>query len=112
DRPFDHRKLLRAIRLGGDDRLHRSWNGFGHCAALIDTTAASVNVSPMDLEELFPSKPGDPLVELAKQDLDPISIAELDARIASLKVEIARVEAHMKRAQAHRSAAEELFKKP
>ena len=66
----------------------------------------------MDLDELFPSKPGDPLVELAKQDLDPMSVAELDARIASLKVEIARVEAHMKRAQAHRSAAEELFKKP
>jgi len=66
----------------------------------------------MDLEELFPSKPGDPLVELGKQDLDPMSIEELHSRIESLKVEIARVEAHMQRAQTHRSAAEELFKKP
>ena len=65
----------------------------------------------MDLEDLFPSKPGDPLMELAKQDLDPISIEELHARIEALKAEIARVEAHMNQAQAHRSAAEELFKK-
>jgi uncharacterized small protein (DUF1192 family) len=65
----------------------------------------------MDLEDLFPSKPGDPLVELAKQDLDPISIEELHARILALKAEIARVEAHIDRAQAHRSAAEDIFKK-
>lgn len=66
----------------------------------------------MDLEDLFPSKPGDPLVELAKQDLDPMSVDELQERIAALKAEIQRVEAHMQRAQSHRSAAEELFKKP
>ena len=65
----------------------------------------------MDLDELFPSKPGDPMVELAKQDLDPMSIEELNERIEALKAEIARVEAHMQRAQTHRSAAEELFKK-
>jgi len=65
----------------------------------------------MDLEDLFPSKPGDPLVELGKQDLDPLSVDELQERIAALKAEIARVEAHMQRAETHRSAAEELFKK-
>ena len=65
----------------------------------------------MDLEELFPSKPEDPLIALARQDLDPMSIDELQARIESLKAEIARVEAHMQKAQTHRSAAEELFKK-
>jgi uncharacterized small protein (DUF1192 family) len=65
----------------------------------------------VDLEDLFPSKPGDPLVELARQDLDPMSIEELDERIEALKAEIARVEAHMHKAQTHRSAAEELFKK-
>ncbi|MGZ2410884.1 uncharacterized small protein (DUF1192 family) [Sphingomonas sp. F9_3S_D5_B_2] len=65
----------------------------------------------VDLEDLFPSKPGDPLVELAKQDLDPMSVDELQARIEALKAEIARVEAHMRRAQDHRSVAEELFKK-
>jgi len=65
----------------------------------------------MDLDDLFPSKPGDPLTELGKQDLDPMSIEELHGRIEALKAEIARVEAHMQRVTAHRSAAEELFKK-
>jgi uncharacterized small protein (DUF1192 family) len=73
--------------------------------------ALSVNDSAVDLEDLFPSKPGDPLVELARQDLDPMSIEELEERIEALKAEIARVEAHMHKAQTHRSAAEELFKK-
>jgi uncharacterized small protein (DUF1192 family) len=66
----------------------------------------------MDLDDLFPSKPDDPLVALGRQDLDPLSIAELDERIAALRAEIARVEAHMAAATRHRSAAEELFKKP
>jgi uncharacterized small protein (DUF1192 family) len=80
---------------------------------LIDSEALWVNDLPaMDLEDLFPSKPGDPLVELGKQDLDPMSIEELEERIETLKAEIARVQAHMRRAQTHRSAAEELFKKP
>jgi uncharacterized small protein (DUF1192 family) len=66
----------------------------------------------MDFEELFPSKPDDPLVALGRQDLDPLSRDELVERIAALKAEIARVEAHMDRASRHRSAAEDLFKKP
>ncbi len=65
----------------------------------------------MDIEDLFPSKPDDPLTQLARQDLDPMSIDELHARIEALKVEIARVEAHIDRASQHRSAAEELFKR-
>jgi uncharacterized small protein (DUF1192 family) len=79
---------------------------------LIDLGRGRVNDSPaMDLEELFPSTPDDPLVALARQDLDPISIEELGERIEALKAEIARVEAHIERVLAHRSAAEELFKK-
>jgi uncharacterized small protein (DUF1192 family) len=65
----------------------------------------------MDLDELFPDKPKDPLAELKKQDLDPLSVDELRQRIEALKEEIARVEAHMSRAQTHRSKAEDLFKK-
>lgn len=71
----------------------------------------SVNEKAVDLDDLFPSTPGDPLVELGRQDLDPISIDELRERIEALKAEIARVEAHIERVSAHRSAAEELFKK-
>ena len=66
----------------------------------------------MDLDDLFPSKPEDPLTALARQDLDPLSVDELQARIEALKLEIARVESHMDRATRHRSAAEELFRKP
>jgi uncharacterized small protein (DUF1192 family) len=65
----------------------------------------------MDLDDLFPNKPDDPLVALGRQDLDPMSIDELHVRIETLKAEIARVEAHIDRASKHRSAAEELFKK-
>ena len=65
----------------------------------------------MDVDDLFPSKPDDPLVALGRQDLDPMSIDELHVRIELLKAEIARVEAHIDRASKHRSAAEELFKK-
>jgi len=79
---------------------------------LIDTALQWVNdLRAMDLEDLFPDKPGDPLTELKKQDLDPISIEELQARIAALKEEIARVEAHIDRVNRDRSAAEELFKR-
>jgi uncharacterized small protein (DUF1192 family) len=66
----------------------------------------------MDLDELFPSKPDDPLLLLGRQDLDPLSLAELDERIEALKAEITRVEAHIERVRSHRSVAEDLFKKP
>jgi uncharacterized small protein (DUF1192 family) len=65
----------------------------------------------MDLEELFPSKPGDPLVLLTKQDLDPLSVEELEERIATLEGEIARVRAKIDAAVNHRASAEALFKK-
>ena len=65
----------------------------------------------MDLDDLFPSKPGDPLTDLVKQDLGPLSQDELATRIETLQGEIARVEAHMATVDAHRSAADELFKK-
>ncbi|MFC7537765.1 DUF1192 domain-containing protein [Sphingomonas sp. GCM10030256] len=65
----------------------------------------------MDLDDLFPSKPDDPLVLLARQDLDPMSGEELEARIEALTAEIARVQAHMAQAAQHRSAADALFKR-
>ena len=66
-------------------------------------------MSVMDEEDDF--KPGQPIVELGKEDLDPLSIEELDQRVARLRAEIDRVEAHKNRASAHRSAADELFRK-
>ena len=69
-------------------------------------------IRAMDLDELFPNTPDDPLVALGRQDLDPLSLGELDERIATLNAEIARVEAHIERVRTHRSAAEEMFKNP
>ncbi len=65
----------------------------------------------MDLDELFPSKPDDPLVLLGKQDLDPLSVEELHARVAALEAEIARVRAKIDGAVSFRSSADALFKK-
>ena len=65
----------------------------------------------MDEDDFFSSRPIDPLTLVCKQDLGPLSVAELEERIALLKAEIARVEAHMTATEAHRSAADELFKK-
>ena len=81
-------------------------------AGLLTWDPDGSTIRAMDLDDLFPSKPDDPVVALGKQDLDPLSVDELEERIANLKAEIERVEAHMQRAQSHRSAAEELFKKP
>ena len=65
----------------------------------------------MDLDELFPSKPEDPLVQVTRQDLDPLSVDELHARIALLEGEIARVKAKLDAAVNFRASADALFKK-
>ena len=65
----------------------------------------------MDEDDFFSTKPADPVTLVCKQDLGPLSVAELDERVALLKGEIARIEAHMAATQAHRSAADELFKR-
>lgn len=65
----------------------------------------------MDLDELFSSKPDDPLTQLTRQDLDPLSVDELHERIAVLEAEIARVRGKIDAAVNHRASAEELFKK-
>jgi uncharacterized small protein (DUF1192 family) len=63
----------------------------------------------MDSEENLP-RPGDPIAILVKQDLDPLSLAELEARITALEGEVARVKQHIQRAVNHRASADALFK--
>jgi len=62
-------------------------------------------------DDLFPSRPDDPLALLCKQDLDPLSQSELEARIGSLEAEVARTKVHMAAANRHRVAADALFKR-
>lgn len=64
----------------------------------------------MDPDEL--PRPGDPLVALRRQDLDPLSVAELEARIAALEAELARTRAKLAGASAFRTAADALFRRP
>ena len=64
----------------------------------------------MDLDETLPNRAGDPLASLIAQDLDPLSVKELEARIVVLEGEIARSRTKMQRAVNHRATAHELFK--
>lgn len=52
----------------------------------------------MDADE--PLRRPDALVALSREDLSPLSAAELRARLEALGAEIARVETHLDRAEA------------
>lgn len=64
----------------------------------------------MDDEDL-PRRRSDELTALTKQALGPLSVDELNDRIAVLEAEIARTKAHMAAASAFKTDAEALFKK-
>ena len=63
------------------------------------------------MDDDLPRPKGDAAAALAKESLDPYSLAELDERVMLLEAEIARIRAHRDKAAAHRSAADELFGK-
>lgn len=65
----------------------------------------------MDADDLLPRRKDDPLAALAAEDLDKLSIDELDARAEALEAELARVRAKRQGAASFRSAADALFKK-
>lgn len=65
----------------------------------------------MDADDLFPSRPDDPLVLLQKEDIDRLSVDELDARVVALETEITRTKARRAYAVNHKASAEALFKK-
>ena len=65
----------------------------------------------MDPEELQPRKKDDALAQLAREDLDRLSIDELAERIEALKTEIARCEAKRDCATKFKAAADALFGK-
>jgi len=66
----------------------------------------------MDLDDLLPRrKRDDALAALAAQDLDPLSVEELEARIAALETEIGRTRTKLDGARSFKSAADALFRK-
>ena len=65
----------------------------------------------MDTDDIAPPpRAGDPVALLAKQDLDPLSVADCDARIAALEAEITRTRARRETAVDHRASADAIFK--
>ncbi|ALJ15078.1 DUF1192 domain-containing protein [Sphingopyxis macrogoltabida] len=64
----------------------------------------------MDDDDL-PRRRDDVLAALTRQPLDPLSVDELDERVALLEAEIERVKAHKAVATSHKAVAEALFKK-
>lgn len=70
-----------------------------------------VNIAFMDMEDNLPRKADDALAQLTKQDLDPLSVSELEARIAALEGEIVRTRAKIDYAVRHKASAEALFRK-
>jgi len=65
----------------------------------------------MDMDDDLPKRADDPLNLLLKQDLGPLSVDELRARIAALEGEIKRVRQLIDQSVSHRASAEALFRK-
>jgi uncharacterized small protein (DUF1192 family) len=66
----------------------------------------------MDTDDIAPPpRPGDPLSLAVRQDLDPLSVAECDQRIATLQAEIVRTQARRDKAVNHRATADSIFRK-
>lgn len=65
----------------------------------------------MDLDDILGPRPDDPLPALLREDLDRLSVAELEARITALEGEIARCRRKIDGAVHHRASADALFRK-
>ncbi len=65
----------------------------------------------MDVDDSLPRRSRDMVAELAKQDLDPFSVEELEERITGLEAEIVRSRQKIERAVNHRASADALFKR-
>jgi uncharacterized small protein (DUF1192 family) len=64
----------------------------------------------MDTDDIAPPpRANDPVSLLDKQDLDPFSVIELDARIAALEAEIVRTRTHRDKSVNHRASADAIF---
>lgn len=70
-----------------------------------------VNVMTMEPDDLFAKRPDDPVNQLIRQDIDHLSIEELEQRIALLSGEIERCRSKITTAINHRATAESLFKR-
>jgi len=78
---------------------------------VIDRRRLWVNIHGVDADDFLPRRSeSDILGLLARQDLDPFSVAELEARIALLHAEIDRTQQKLSSAVNHKAIADSLFK--
>ncbi|WP_019516677.1 DUF1192 domain-containing protein [Sphingomonas sp. Mn802worker] len=64
----------------------------------------------MDLDDILGRRGDDPLTALLAEDLDRLSVGELEARVTALEGEIARCRVKIDGAVSHRASADSLFK--
>ena len=77
----------------------------------IDLAGSRVNACAMESDDLPRIRREDASSLLAREDLAPLSVAELEQRIARLEAEITRTRAHAERAVNHRASADALFRR-
>jgi len=78
----------------------------------VDTGIARRNHVTMDFEDASPrARPSDLLVQLASEDLDRLSVHELDERVERLTCEIERTRARRDKAINQKASADALFRK-
>ncbi|MEH3102475.1 MAG: DUF1192 domain-containing protein [Sphingomonas phyllosphaerae] len=65
----------------------------------------------MDLDDILGARPDDPLTALLREDLDRLSVAELEARVKALEGEITRTRKKIEGAVNHRASADAIFKR-
>lgn len=65
----------------------------------------------MDFDENLPRRKNDLLADLAREELDSLSVDELKERIEALKAEIIRTESRIAFSISHKAGAEALFRK-
>ncbi len=66
---------------------------------------------PVDLDDILGARPDEPLTALLREDLDRLSVAELEARVAALEGEIVRTRKKIEGAVNHRASADAIFRK-
>lgn len=65
----------------------------------------------MDLDDILGPRPDDPLTALLREDLDRLSVAELEGRVRALEGEIERSRRRLESATNHRASADAIFKR-
>lgn len=80
-------------------------------AAILTASTPGSTLAIVEIDDEPPRGRTDTLAALAREDLDRLSVAELDDRIAVLRQEIVRTEAKLDFARDHKASADALFLK-